>query len=111
MICHFSKVIVYTVCRYNRLTRVRDIRWKHGSVLPEAVRLNTTEQEQKFFKNYNKIIANYMRSAGIGDEGALDLTQDTTPPKSVMQQVRSMYFHAYSSRHHSSLSEHILLQA
>jgi len=69
---------------YNRLVRIRDMRWTQGSVLPENVRLNTSEQEQQFFKNYNKILANYMRSIGDG----LDLTENMIPPKLLMIQVR-----------------------
>jgi len=70
---------------YNRITRIRDLRWEEGSVLSENVRLNTTEQEQQFFKNYNKSLANYMRSIG---EGGLDLTEHMTPPKVMMSQVK-----------------------
>jgi len=71
---------------YNRLLQIQDIRWAHGSVIPGDIRLNLTEQEAQFFNNYNKVLANYMRS--IGENTGLDLTLDFEPPKSLMITVK-----------------------
>merc|ERR1711936_1555454 len=62
---------------YNRMMRLKELRWELGSVLPTNVKLNLCENEVKWNSNYNKSIANYMMSVGgVG----IDLTQNVVPP-------------------------------
>ena len=72
---------------YNRLTRIKEMRWEVGSVLPEEFRLSLCEEEIQWFQRYNRSLASYMRSLGGGD---LDLTQYTLPPKSLYIEVRCL---------------------
>uniref|UniRef100_F6ZC28 DNA replication complex GINS protein PSF1 n=1 Tax=Equus caballus TaxID=9796 RepID=F6ZC28_HORSE len=66
---------------YDRLLRIRALRWEYGSVLPNALRFHMSAEEMEWFNHYKKSLATYMRSLG-GDEG-LDITQDMKPPKSL----------------------------
>ncbi|XP_063489953.1 DNA replication complex GINS protein PSF1 isoform X4 [Symphalangus syndactylus] len=66
---------------YDRLLRIRALRWEYGSVLPNALRFHMAAEEMEWFNNYKRSLATYMRSLG-GDEG-LDITQDMKPPKSL----------------------------
>ncbi|XP_064131747.1 DNA replication complex GINS protein PSF1 isoform X1 [Loxodonta africana] len=66
---------------YDRLLRIRALRWEYGSVLPNALRFHMSAEEMEWFNRYKKSLATYMRSLG-GDEG-LDITQDMKPPKSL----------------------------
>lgn len=72
---------------YNRIMTLRELRWEVGSVLPEEFRLSLCEHEIRWFSRYNRSLASYMHS--IGREG-LDLTQYTTPPKSLYVEVRCL---------------------
>lgn len=98
--------------RYDRLLRIRALRWEYGSVLPANVRFHMCAEEVsditsclpsafivtevsvvlpvcvqlQWFGRYKKSLASFMRSLG-GEEG-LDITQDTKPPKSLYIQVR-----------------------
>ncbi|RXG57613.1 DNA replication complex GINS protein PSF1 [Armadillidium vulgare] len=72
---------------YNRLMRIKEMRWDLGSILPSEIRSSLCEPEIQWFNKYNKNLATYMRS--IGEKG-LDLTQDVTPPKSLYIEVRCM---------------------
>lgn len=72
---------------YNRLLRIKAYRWEVGSVLPQEFKLNLCEREVRWFNDYNRSLANYMRSLG---ETGLDLTQHTQPPKSLYIEVRSL---------------------
>ncbi|XP_052767582.1 DNA replication complex GINS protein PSF1-like [Mya arenaria] len=76
---------------YNRIKRIRDMRWEFGSVLPQEIKYNLSEQEVRWFSQYNKCLANYMRS--IGGAGGLDLTQDMKPPKTLYIEVRCLVDH------------------
>ncbi|ROT72272.1 DNA replication complex GINS protein PSF1 isoform X1 [Penaeus vannamei] len=73
---------------YNRLERVRDMRWEFGSILPADIRANMCEPEIIWFNKYNKNLASYMRSLGEGT--GLDLTQDIKPPKNLYIEVRCL---------------------
>ncbi|XP_021107831.1 DNA replication complex GINS protein PSF1 isoform X2 [Heterocephalus glaber] len=66
---------------YDRLLRIRALRWEYGSVLPSALRFHMSAEEMEWFNQYKKSLATYMRSLG-GAEG-LDITQDMKPPKSL----------------------------
>ncbi|XP_009332002.1 PREDICTED: DNA replication complex GINS protein PSF1 [Pygoscelis adeliae] len=74
--------------RYDRLLRIRALRWEYGSVLPNAVQFHMSAEEVEWFNQYKKSLATYMRSVG-GEEG-LDLTQDIKPPKSLYIEVRCL---------------------
>ncbi|XP_075396281.1 DNA replication complex GINS protein PSF1-like [Tenrec ecaudatus] len=64
---------------YDRLLRIRALRWEYGSVLPNPLRFHMSAEEIEWFNCYKKSLATYMRSLG-GNEG-LDITQDMKPPK------------------------------
>ncbi len=68
---------------YNRLCRIRDMRWEVGVILPEEFRLNLCEEELQWSHKYNRLIGMYMRS--VGD---LDLTLYNSPPKSLFIEVK-----------------------
>jgi GINS complex subunit 1 len=71
-----------------RIDMLRELRWTHG-VLPEHVKTSLTPQEQLFFKEYSKLLSQYMRSTDMGGVG-LDLTADPEPPTDPYVQVRVM---------------------
>ncbi|XP_015452303.1 DNA replication complex GINS protein PSF1 isoform X2 [Pteropus alecto] len=73
---------------YDRLLRIRALRWEYGSVLPNDLRFHMSAEEMEWFNHYKKSLATYMRSLG-GDEG-LDITQDMKPPKSLYIEVRCL---------------------
>ncbi|XP_031453119.1 DNA replication complex GINS protein PSF1 [Phasianus colchicus] len=73
---------------YDRLLRIRALRWEYGSVLPNAIQFHMAAEEVEWFNRYKKSLATYMRSVG-GEEG-LDLTQDIKPPKSLYIEVRCL---------------------
>uniref|UniRef100_A0A5F8GTF5 DNA replication complex GINS protein PSF1 n=1 Tax=Monodelphis domestica TaxID=13616 RepID=A0A5F8GTF5_MONDO len=73
---------------YDRLLRIRALRWEYGSVLPNALRFHMSSEEIEWFNRYKKSLATYMRCLG-GDEG-LDITQDMKPPKSLYIEVRCL---------------------
>ncbi|XP_042209933.1 DNA replication complex GINS protein PSF1-like [Homarus americanus] len=73
---------------YNRLDRIKAMRWEFGSILPADIRANICEPEIQWFNRYNKNLASYMRSLGEGT--GLDLTQDTKPPKNLYVEVRCL---------------------
>ncbi|XP_074803316.1 DNA replication complex GINS protein PSF1 isoform X1 [Natator depressus] len=76
---------------YDRLLRIRALRWEYGSVLPNDLRFHMSAEETEWFNQYRKSLATYMRSSG-GEEG-LDLTQDMKPPKSLYIEVRCLKDH------------------
>ncbi|XP_024608475.1 DNA replication complex GINS protein PSF1 isoform X2 [Neophocaena asiaeorientalis asiaeorientalis] len=73
---------------YDRLLRIRALRWECGSVLPSALRFHMSAEEMEWFNHYKKSLATYMRSLG-GHEG-LDITQDMKPPKNLYIEVRCL---------------------
>ncbi|KAM9803719.1 DNA replication complex GINS protein PSF1 isoform 1-T1 [Neosynchiropus ocellatus] len=80
-----------TAYLYDRLLRIRALRWEYGSVLPANVRLHMCADELQWFSQYKRSLAAFMRSLG-GEEG-LDVTQDVRPPKSLYVQVRCLKDH------------------
>uniref|UniRef100_A0A8C0ZDW9 DNA replication complex GINS protein PSF1 n=1 Tax=Cyanistes caeruleus TaxID=156563 RepID=A0A8C0ZDW9_CYACU len=76
---------------YDRLLRIRALRWEYGSVLPNTIQFHMSAEEVEWFNQYKKSLATYMRSVG-GEEG-LDLTQDIKPPKSLYIEVRCLKDH------------------
>lgn len=73
---------------FNRMQRIRAMRWQFGSILPPDIKENLSVSEQVWFNNYSKSLAKYMRS--VGDEEGLDLMQDMKPPKSLYMEVRCL---------------------
>uniref|UniRef100_A0AAQ6ISP6 DNA replication complex GINS protein PSF1 n=1 Tax=Anabas testudineus TaxID=64144 RepID=A0AAQ6ISP6_ANATE len=80
-----------TAYLYDRLLRIRALRWEYGSVLPANVRFHMCAEELQWFNQYKKSLASFMRSLG-GGEG-LDITQDMKPPKSLYIEVRCLKDH------------------
>ncbi|XP_055358669.1 DNA replication complex GINS protein PSF1 isoform X2 [Betta splendens] len=80
-----------TAYLYDRLLRIRALRWEYGSVLPANVRFHMCAEELQWFSQYKKSLASFMRSLG-GGEG-LDITQDMKPPKSLYIEVRCLKDH------------------
>ena len=72
---------------YNRLQRIRLIRWELGSILPPEIKMNLSKNELDWFTKYSKLLAFYMSS--IGDGTGLNITQDITPPQSLYVEVKS----------------------
>ncbi|XP_068085385.1 DNA replication complex GINS protein PSF1 isoform X2 [Anabrus simplex] len=73
---------------YNRIKKIRQMRWEFGSILPPEIKYNLCEPEVQWFTNYSKSLAGYMKS--IGDNYGLNLTQDITPPKCLYIEVRCL---------------------
>ncbi|XP_062256656.1 DNA replication complex GINS protein PSF1 isoform X1 [Platichthys flesus] len=80
-----------TAYLYDRLLRIRALRWEYGSVLPANIRFHMCAEELQWFSHYKKSLASFMRSLG-GGEG-LDITQDMKPPKSLYIEVRCLKDH------------------
>uniref|UniRef100_T1IQM6 Cyclin-K n=1 Tax=Strigamia maritima TaxID=126957 RepID=T1IQM6_STRMM len=74
---------------YNRLEKIRDLRWEFGSALPVDVMNNLSESEMEWFQRYNRNLVAYMREASK-DSTFLDLTQESKPPKSFYIEVRCL---------------------
>ncbi|KAF7994622.1 hypothetical protein HCN44_004094 [Aphidius gifuensis] len=73
---------------YNRMQRLRQMRWEFGSILPPEVSSNMMPLESQWFQAYSKSLATYMRS--IGDQGGLNLTNDMVPPKVMRIEVKCL---------------------
>lgn len=73
---------------YNRLQKLKKVRWHLGATLPADIKANLTEPELQWFNNYSKTLASYMMS--IGDGQGLNLTNDIKPPKSLFIEVRCL---------------------
>ncbi len=71
---------------HDRATKICEMRWQFGPVLPVELKSQLCEPEVAFFSQYNKDLAGYMRS--IGDGTGVDLTTDHSPPKSLYIEVR-----------------------
>ncbi|XP_046823992.1 DNA replication complex GINS protein PSF1-like [Vespa crabro] len=73
---------------YNRMRRLRQMRWELGSILPPEINSNLLNAEIQWFHSYNKSLATYMRS--IGDSCGLNLTVNMLPPKSLYIEVKCL---------------------
>ncbi|XP_022074632.1 DNA replication complex GINS protein PSF1 [Acanthochromis polyacanthus] len=84
-----------TAYLYDRLLRIRALRWEYGSVLPANVRFQLSAEELQWFGRYKKSLSCFMRSLGGAESGGegLDITQDMKPPKSLYIQVRCLKDH------------------
>lgn len=73
---------------YQRLQRIKAIRWEFGPIVPNDIKNSFCEPETQWFNSYSKSLATYMRS--IGDGQGIDLTGDLKPPKSLFVEVRCL---------------------
>ena len=52
--------VLNRINRLERARRVSQLRWTHGSVLPEEVRARLSEEECQFFEQYDELLARTM---------------------------------------------------
>ncbi|XP_041985562.1 DNA replication complex GINS protein PSF1-like [Aricia agestis] len=73
---------------YDRLNKIKTLRWEFGAVLPADVRELLSDHEYEWFTKYSTNLAMYVRSLGedIGYNG-IDLTENLRPPKSLYIEV------------------------
>ena len=71
---------------YHRMNKIKSFRWSIGSILPEHLRNNLSNNELEFFSNYNQVLSSYMRS--IGNNHSLDLTSFMIPPKKLFVHIK-----------------------
>lgn len=71
---------------YERLQRLKQLRWEYGNNLPREIIKNLSRDELNWFTKYNDNLFNYMSS--LNDGNGLDLTLYITPPKKLYVQVR-----------------------
>lgn len=69
---------------YERLLRIRKLRWEAGAKLPKYLIDNFSKFEKEFFSNYDELLSKYNESF----EGVIDLTSDLNPPKDVYIEVK-----------------------
>lgn len=74
---------------YNRLLKLKEIRWHLGPTLSADVKEALTEPEIQWFNNYSKLLSNYMMSFPSG----INLTTDLKPPKSLFIEVKCLTDH------------------
>lgn len=73
---------------YERLQRLKKLRWEHGSILPEEITKNLSQSELEWFAKYNENLFSYMNA--LNDGRGLDLTLYLTPPRKMYIQVRCL---------------------
>ncbi|CAF0770235.1 unnamed protein product [Didymodactylos carnosus] len=73
---------------YQRLNKIKRLRWTTGSILTESIKNNLSLNELDFFSNYNQTLSSYMRS--IGNNHSLDLLSYTQPPKKLHVHVKCL---------------------
>lgn len=71
---------------YERLNRLKRLRWEYGNNLPREIVKNLSKNELEWFTKYNDNLFSYMSS--LNDGRGLDLTLYVTPPKKLYIQVR-----------------------
>ncbi|OAD62406.1 DNA replication complex GINS protein PSF1, partial [Eufriesea mexicana] len=71
---------------YNRMRKLRELRWELGSILPAEINSNLLNAEVQWFQSYNKCLATYMRS--LGDDHGFNLTANILPPKTPYVEVK-----------------------
>lgn len=74
---------------YNRLLKLKEIRWHLGSSLTSDIKEALTEPEVQWFNNYSKLLSNYMMSFPDG----VNITTDMKPPKSLFIEVKCLVDH------------------
>lgn len=71
---------------YERLNRLKKLRWEYGNNLPKEIVQNLSKEELEWFTKYNDNLFSYMSSLNGGK--GLDLTLYVTPPKKLYIQVK-----------------------
>ncbi|RWS27415.1 DNA replication complex GINS protein PSF1-like protein [Leptotrombidium deliense] len=73
---------------YERLMRLKHLRWEFGGLLPNDVRTNLSENEISWFNSYCNNLSNYMSTLNEGR--GIDLTLHSKAPKRLYIQVRCL---------------------
>ncbi|CAK9821052.1 DNA replication complex GINS protein PSF1 [Anthophora plagiata] len=71
---------------YNRMRKLRELRWELGSIMPPEINSNLLNAEIQWFQSYNKSLATYMRS--LGEDQGFNLTANILPPKTPYVEVK-----------------------
>ncbi|KAK9309527.1 hypothetical protein QLX08_000781 [Tetragonisca angustula] len=71
---------------YNRMRKLKELRWELGSILPPEINTNLINAEVQWFQSYNKSLAKYMRS--LGEDHGFNLTTNMVPPKTLYVEVK-----------------------
>ncbi|CAK9830340.1 DNA replication complex GINS protein PSF1 [Anthophora retusa] len=71
---------------YNRMRKLRELRWELGSIMPPEINSNLLNAEIQWFQSYNKSLAIYMRS--LGEDQGFNLTANMLPPKTPYVEVK-----------------------
>ncbi|CAD1475791.1 unnamed protein product, partial [Heterotrigona itama] len=71
---------------YNRMKKLKELRWELGSILPPEINTNLINAEVQWFQSYNKSLAKYMRS--LGEDQGFNLTTNMVPPKTPYVEVK-----------------------
>lgn len=71
---------------YERLNRLKRLRWEYGNNLPQEIVKNLSKPEHEWFIKYNDNLFSYMNSLNEGK--GMDLTLYVTPPKKLYIQVK-----------------------
>lgn len=74
---------------YERLNRLKRLRWDIGNNLPRAIVENLSRDELEWFMKYNENLFSYMSALTIDGRG-IDLTLYKTPPKRLYVQVKCL---------------------
>ncbi|RWS13439.1 DNA replication complex GINS protein PSF1-like protein [Dinothrombium tinctorium] len=73
---------------YQRLMRLKQLRWEFGGVLPTDIRNNLNDHEVVWFNSYCSNLATYM--SRLNDGRGIDLTLHMKAPKRLYVQVRCL---------------------
>jgi len=71
---------------YNRVERLKRLRWQLGSALPQDITKNLSQAEMVWFLSYSNNLSDYMNKLNNGK--GIDLTLHQKPPKRLYIQVR-----------------------
>lgn len=67
---------------YERMQRIKRVRWQCGVTLPTHIEVNMHQTEKEFFDKYEQLLSDY--NADL----EMDLTSDLQPPKDIYVEVR-----------------------
>ena len=56
-------MITILIISYERLTKLKKLRWEFGSILPNDIRNNLSPSELNWFSNYCRNLSDYMNIA------------------------------------------------
>lgn len=73
---------------YERLNRLKKLRWEYGNNLPQEIAKNLSENELEWFTKYNDNLFTYMNA--LNDGKGLDLTLYINPPKKLYINVKCL---------------------